>query len=322
MSRSILIIDDTYAEHYRKELGRRFPEIVFHARPIKAQVGDEVTEVEAIFGIGTTRIFSDEMLRKAQRLKWIHTFTTGTDGVRSLPSLGKQVVLSCSRGIHGPQVAEMALLMMLALGRGLPRMLRNQEKAVWGRFPQRRIFGKTVVILGLGVIGADLALRSTAFGMKVIGVTRTPRELPGFDRIVTYDEMEQVVAEADYLVVITPYSARTDKMVNAKLLRAVKPSAYLVNVSRGGVCDEEAILEALRENRLAGAGLDVFASEPLAPGHPFWQDERVLVTPHVSGGSDFSPALHMPIIEANIRCYLQGRFSDMMNLVPHQGVGR
>jgi len=196
-------------------------------------------------------------------------------------------------------------------------MIRNQQNAVWERFFQRRIFGKTVVIAGLGVIGSDLAKRAKAFGMRVIGVTRTPRELPFFDRIVSYAELRTAAAEADFLVVITPYSAETRKMVNREVLWAMKPTACLINVSRGGVCDEDAILEALRENRIAGAGLDVFATEPLPAGHPFWQDERVMVTPHMSGGSDFSPALHMPVIQANIRCYLEGRFSDMMNIVPH-----
>jgi D-2-hydroxyacid dehydrogenase (NADP+) len=317
MSRSILIIDDTHAEHYRTELGKKFPDLAFHARPTKADVGEEVNQVEAIFGIGTTRIFSDEMVRKAKRLKWIQAFTTGTDGVTSLPSLPRDVVVTSGRGVHGPQVSEMALLMMLSLGRDLPRMLRNQAKAVWERFFQRRLFGKTVVIFGVGIIGADLGARCQAFGMKVIGVTRTPRALAGFERIMKYEELDRAAAEADYLVVIAPYSAQTDKIVNARVFRSMKTGAYLVNVSRGGVCDEQALLEALRDKRIAGAGLDVFATEPLPPGHPFWQDERVIVTPHMSGGSDFSPALLMPMLEANIRCFLAGRLSDMINIVAH-----
>ena len=317
MPRSMLIIDDTYAEYYRAELGRRYPGITFHARPTKADVGDEVIDVEAIFGIATTRIFSEEMLRKAKRLKWIQAFTTGTDGLTRLPSLAKDVVVTSGRGVHGPQVSEMALLMMLALGRDLPRILRNQTKVVWERFFQRRIYGKTVVILGVGIIGSDLAARCKAFGMKVIGVTRTPRSLPAFERMMKYEELERAAAEADYLVVIAPYSSQTDKIVDAKVFKAMKPSAYLVNVSRGGVCDEQALLEALRENRIAGAGLDVFAIEPLPAGHPFWHDERVIVTPHISGGSDFSPALLLPMIESNMRCFLEGRLSDMVNIVPH-----
>jgi len=315
MARSILIIDDTHAEHYRTELGRKFPELVFHARRTKADVGEEVKEVEAIFGIGTTRIFSEEMVRQAEHLKWIQTFTTGTDGVIGLASLPKEVVVTSGRGVHGPQVSEMAILMMLSLSRGLPRMLRNQSAALWQRFPQRRIYGKTVAILGVGIIGTDLAARCKAFGMKVIGVTRTPRELPDFDRLLKFEELDRAAAEADFLVVITPYSAQTHKIVNDKVLRAMKPGACLINVARGGVCDEDAVLAALRENRIAGAALDVFVTEPLRPDHPFWRDERVIVTPHMSGGSDFSPALLMPMIESNIRCFLEGRMQDMINIV-------
>jgi len=317
MPRSILIIHDADAEYYRQELGKRFPEVVFHARPTRADVGDEIDEVEAIFGIGTTRIFSDEMLRRARHLKWIYTFTTGTDGLRSLPSLRKDVVITSGRGLHGPQVSEMAILMMLALSRGLKRMIQNQPRALWERWQQRRIFGKTVVILGIGVIGSNLAERCAAFGMHVIGVSRTPREIPGFERMVPYAELANAAAQADFLVIIAPYSKDTDKIVNDRVLRAMKPSACVVNVARGGVLDEEALLAALNENRIAAAGLDVFASEPLRPDHPFWSHERVIVTPHVSGGSDFSPALHMPLIESNLRCFLEGRLQDMSNIVTH-----
>jgi phosphoglycerate dehydrogenase-like enzyme len=311
----MLIIDDTHAEHYRTELSRKFPGVTFHARSTKADVGEEVAEVEAMFGIGTTRIFGEEVVSRAKRLKWIQAFTTGTDGVIGLACLPRHVVVTSGRGVHGPQVSEMALLMMLALSRDLPRMLRNQVRSTWERFFQRRIFGKTVVILGVGLIGADLALRCKAFGMRVIGVTRTRRDLPGFERMVHYGELAQAAAEADFLVVIAPYSAQTAKMVNERVFAAMKPSAYLVNVSRGGVCDEQALLQALAEKRIAGAGLDVFAVEPLPAGHPFWHDERVIVTPHMSGGSDFSPALLMPMIESNIRCFLEGRMAEMANIV-------
>ncbi len=317
MPRSILIIHDADAEHYRRELGKRFPELVFHARATKADVGDEIDAIEAIFGIGTTRIFSEEMLRRAKHLKWIHTFTTGTDGLRSISTLRKDVVLTSGRGVHGPQVSEMALLMMLALSRGLKRMISNQPRALWERWQQRRVFGKTVVILGIGVIGENLATRCVAFGMRVIGVSRTPRQLPGFERMVPYAELSHVAAQADFLVIIAPYSKETDRIVNERVLRAMKPTACVVNVARGGVLEEAALLAVLRENRIAGAALDVFATEPLPPDHPFWSDERVIVTPHVSGGSDFAPALHMPIIESNIRCFLEGRFKDMINIVTH-----
>jgi D-2-hydroxyacid dehydrogenase (NADP+) len=316
MQKSVLIIDDAYAEYYREQLSRRFPAVVFHARPTKEQVGGEADEVDAMLGIGTTRIFSEQLVRRAKRVRWIQAFTTGTDGLIGLSSLRREVVVTSGRGIHGPQVAEMALLLMIALGRDLPRALRNQRKALWERFDQRRIFGKTVVILGVGIIGADLATRAKAFGMRVIGVTRTPRELPGFDRMHTYAQLVAAAAEADYLVVITPYSPQTDKIVNAGIFAAMKPDSYLINVSRGRVCDEDALLQALQENRIAGAGMDAMATEPLPAGHPFWSDPRVIVTPHVSGGSDFSPALLMPIIEGNMKCFLEDRLSEMVNVVP------
>jgi D-2-hydroxyacid dehydrogenase (NADP+) len=134
--------------------------------------------------------------------------------------------------------------------------------------------------------------------------------------MLDYSELVQAASQADFLVVLAPYSKQNDKIINARVLAAMKPSAYLINISRGGVCDEEAILAALRENRIAGAGLDAFATEPLPSDHPLWRLENVTATPHVGGGSDFPPALSLPILETNMKCFLDDRCQDMINIVP------
>ena len=227
------------------------------------------------------------------------------------------MVVTTTRGIHGPQMSEMAFMYMLNLARNYPRMLDNQRQHVWKRWTQTRLCGKTVTIVGVGVVAESLAPRCKAFGMTVLGVTRTPRAVDGFDRLFDYAQLEQAAAAADFLVVLAPYSAETDSLINAKVLAAMKPSAFLINLARGGLCDEDALLDALRNKRIAGAGLDVFRTEPLPPESPFWDLDNVSITAHCSGSSDDNLALMWPIIETNMRCFLDNRWSEMINRVPH-----
>ena len=153
--------------------------------------------------------------------------------------------------------------------------------------------------------------------MTVIGVTNTPRSLPGFARMVRRADLEQAAGEADFLVVLVANSKDTRNIVSAGVLAAMKPSAYVVNLARGEVLDEEALLEALREKRIAGAALDVFRTEPLPPEHPLWRTEKLICTPHQGGRSDVYHEQVLTVLEENVRCFLEDRYSDMTNVVSH-----
>jgi phosphoglycerate dehydrogenase-like enzyme len=312
-----VLIIDPLGDYYREGLQRAFPSLAVSNVAAGSEVGDLMADADVLCAMGGARVFDDELVRRASKLKWIQAFTTGTDGITRQPSLKREVLLTSMRGIHGPQMSEMALLMMIALARDYPRMFRNQEKRAWERFRQRRLYDKTLAILGVGIIGTDLAKRAKAFGMTVIGITGTPRAVPGFDRMVGRAGLEEAAGEADFLAVLVPYSADTDKIVNARVLAAMKREAYLVNIARGGVCDEEALLAALREKRIAGAALDVFASEPLDPAHPFWKMDNVIVSPHLGGQSDVYHEQVLEVLVSNMRCFLENRSADMVNRVPH-----
>jgi D-2-hydroxyacid dehydrogenase (NADP+) len=314
MPTNVLIIDPLH-RWYREQLLAAFPSLEVSGVEAPEQVGDLMAGADVIAAMGGVRIFSEALVSKAPRLKWIQAFTTGTDGVMRLKSLKREVLLTSMRGIHGPQMSEMALLMMIALARDYPRALRNQDRQVWERRPQKRICGKTVAILGVGIIGADLAKRAKAFGMEVIGITGTPRPLEGFDRMVSRAAMHEALGEADFVVVLVPYSPQTDRIVNAKALAAMKPHAYLVNISRGGVVDEEALVAALREKRIAGAALDVYAKEPLDPSSPLWKMDNVICSPHLGGQCDVYHEQVMEVMSENFRCFLENRTSEMVNLV-------
>jgi phosphoglycerate dehydrogenase-like enzyme len=278
------------------------------------QADNHLAESEVIIAAG--HAFNDARLTKASRLKWIQAMTTGTDAIVGARALRPDIVVTNTRGIHGPQAAEMAIMYMMNLARDVRRMLDSQKRHVWQRWDQVRLYGKTVAILGVGIISEALGARCKALGMTVLGITRTPREVPGFDRMFTYSELVDAAALADFLVVLAPNSPETESMIDGKVLAAMKPSAFLINLARGALCDEDALLDALRTKRIAGAGLDVFRTEPLPPESPFWDLDNVLVTAHCSGSSDDNLAMTWPILETNMKCFLDGRLSEMINVVP------
>src|SRR5579859_103107 len=257
---------------YRDAIGDAFPalevEVVDHHLKVDPHIED--TDILVTFGAHV----ADHVFQRAPKLRWVQALGTGVDGIVDSPSLRPGVIVANLRGLHGPSVSEAALASMLALARDLPRTLRNQAAGRWDRFPVRLLKGKSAGILGVGVIASELAPRLHALGMTVIGITATPRERAGFDRMVQRDRLLEVAPELDFLVLLAPYTVETQGIVGAEVLGRMKPSAVLINVARGGLVDEPALVDALKAGTIAGAALDVFAEEPLPDGHPLWRSEE------------------------------------------------
>jgi phosphoglycerate dehydrogenase-like enzyme len=258
---------------------------------------------------------ADHVVRDAPKLKWIQALGTGVDNIVDLPSLGKEVVVTNIRGIHGAPVSEATIAFMLSLARDLPRSVRAQENAKWERWPSQLLSGKTVGILGVGLIAEYLAPICKTFHMTVVGISGSPRAAPGFDRMVTRGELMKVAGELDYLVVLAPLTPETRNIVGAKLLAAMKPTAYLVNVARGGVVDEPALIKALEAGQIAGAGLDVFSQEPLPPDNPLWKTKNVTIFSHLGGYSQGYEDRAMPTIAGNMAKFLGNDLKNMINIV-------
>jgi phosphoglycerate dehydrogenase-like enzyme len=176
---------------------------------------------------------------------------------------------------------------------------------------------KTVGIFGVGAIAAELAPKCAALGMRVVGISSVKRRVPGFDAMVGRDELERAVKDIDFLVLLTPFTPETRNIVDAKIFAAMKPSAYLVNLARGGIVDETALVEALKGKKLAGAALDVFATEPLPEDSPLWDMENVIITQHQGGFFDSYPRFAIPVVEENMRKFLAGDTKSMINFVQH-----
>jgi phosphoglycerate dehydrogenase-like enzyme len=253
------------------------------------------------------------LFSKAAALKWVQSIGVGVDNILGHPALASTVAVTNVRGVHGAQMSEAALAAMLALARQMPRMLGNQAAARWERFAPRVLAGSTVGILGVGAIAAALAPRCKALEMTVVGFSSSPRPMPGFDRMEPCDALVSAVGDLDHLVLLTPYSTRTHHIVGAGVLAAMKRDAFLVNLARGGVLDEEALLWALDSGRIAGAALDVFSREPLPADSRLWSHPRIQVSPHLGGFHLGYPEQVFAAVADNLGRYLAGGTPALLN---------
>jgi D-2-hydroxyacid dehydrogenase (NADP+) len=310
----MLTLPEKVRNRYYSQLKAKFPGINIDMVDHHSKVGPYIGSADILVTFGAH--MSDHVLKEGANLKWVQALGTGVDGIVGEPSLRDGVLVTNMHGeIMADSMADAAFLSMLALSRNLPRALRNQSRRTWERFPSRLLNGKTVGIFGVGMIAADLAPKCKAFGMRVVGITSTKRELPGFDRMVGREELERTLPDLDYLILLIPYSAETRGIVGAKVLSAMKPSSFLINLARGGIVDEESLVNALKDGKIAGAALDVFATEPLPEDHPFWAMENVIVTPHLGGFHDEYAHRALPTVEENVRRFLAGDTRNMINVV-------
>ena len=311
----LLGLTETIRKQYRDRLQERFPDVPMTLVDHHSMVGPHIADADVL--VTFTPMMTPKILEQAPNLKWIQTLGTGVDNLIDQPTLRKDVVVTNVRGIHGPPVSEAALATMLALARNLPGAVRGQDAREWRRWPAQLLHDKTVGIFGVGLIAEALAPICKAFGMRVAGVSSAPRPVAGFDRMHSRDKLLQVVGDFDFLVLLTPLTPSTRNSIDAKVLAAMKPSSFLVNLARGGVVDEPALVEALKAGRIAGAALDVFNQEPLPADHPFWSMQNVIITTHQGGFCDVYIDYALPTVEANMRCFLNGNIGGMINVVPH-----
>src|SRR6185295_2573716 len=253
----------------------------------------------------------------APKLKWVQALTTGVDSLVAPGVLPPHVLLTSTRGIHGPQMSELAFLNMIALNRDFRKMQRNQAEGKWDQWNQPILEDKTIVIVGLGILAEHLAERCKLFGMNVIGVSSGRAKAPHFDEVHPRTELVKLAARADFLMLLVPYSKETHHLINRDVLAAMRPTAFLINLARGGVLDEAALIEHLQAGKIAGAALDIFSKQPLPPDNPLWRMPNVIITPNIGGRSDRFVEQTLQIVEPNLQAFLDGRLKDLCNLVAH-----
>jgi len=309
----LLTLPDFVRNRYRDQLKAKFPQLTVNVVDHRSKVGPYIATTDIL--VTFPPMLADDVIRDAVQLKWVQALGTGLDNLIDLPSLRDDILITNMHGIHGAPVSEAALGSMLALARDIPRAVRSQDQHQWVRWPARLLDNKTVGIFGVGVIAEALAPKCKALGMRVIGISSAAREVAGFDEMRHRDDLAAAVTDLDFLVLLTPLTPRTRGSINAKVLAAMKPTSFLVNLARGGVVDEPALVAALDNKQVAGAALDVFSQEPLPTEHPFWNMPNVIITTHQGGFCDVYPDLVMPILENNIRCFLDGNVAGMINMI-------
>ncbi len=308
-----VLIVDVHAEMYRDRLQAEFPELQFAVFRDAAEVKGDLADVDVMMMFGLE--LRDHMLTGAPHLQWIQSLATGVDHFLRAPSLKPDVLITSGRGIHGAPMREQVVYMMMAVSRDAGRQVEDHQHRVWQRRLWSTLYGKTAAIVGTGVVGAAIGELLKAFGMRTIGVSRAPRAEKGFDAMLPMEQLRDAAAKADYLINVLPATPANLNLFDGAVFAAMKPSAYYISAGRGQTVDEAALIDALRERRIAGAAFDVFQTEPLPPDSPFWSLPNVFITPHVGGYVVEYEEFIMPLIVDNMRAFLAGRQSEMKNIV-------
>ncbi len=299
------------AEAYRDALAR------FDGRiALGFAAGDDFRRALPEAEVVVAQDLSDADLARATRLRWFSSVAAGLDGIARPALLGRGVAVTNASGVHGPNIAEHVLALMLMFTRDLPRLYRAQLARRWEKESSRRqgpdeLTGQTLLIVGLGRIGEAIAARARPFGLRVVGVKRnaSSRHDGGVavDELCGLERLDDVLGRADHVCLAVPLTPDTHHLIDARRIARMRAGAYVYNISRGAVIDEAALVEALRAGKLAGAGLDVFEQEPLPQTSPLWEMPNVILTPHVAG---FTPLYHRraaALFAGNLERFLSGQ---------------
>jgi phosphoglycerate dehydrogenase-like enzyme len=277
--------------------------------PRLADAGPALGQAVAIAGTLT-----GAEIQAAGRLRWVHSWAAGANSDLVPEMIASPVILTSSVGNGAIPLAEHSMLLMMMLNRDVPRWARAQADHRWERFTHGELNGKTVGIVGLGHAGADLALKARAFHMRVLGVRRRANmPVEGVERVFSPEQLHEMLPECDFVVVTAPITPGTTSMFGEAEFRAMKPSAFWVCISRGGIADDEALLRALQEQWIAGAGLDAHGIEPLPSESPFWDLPNVIVTPHNGATTAETARRGIDIFLGNLRRFVAGE--PLQNLV-------
>jgi len=295
----------------RERLQKEFPRCRFVQLEDYNRVRGEICDAEVFIGWS----LRPEQLLAARKLRWIHSPAAAVHQLMFPELIQSDVIVTNSTGVHGPVVAEHALATLLALAKRLPQAMRYQAQKIWSQerlwkeHPRpREVDGATVVVIGMGSIGSEFARRAKALGMKVLAVRENPdKGTGGADRVVGQAQLDEVLPQADYVLLCTPVTPATTGLINQARLGRMNRDAYIINVGRGPLVEETALVEALRERRIAGAALDVFDQEPLPESSPFWGLDNVLITPHTAAVTERLWERHYQLIVENLKRFLAGQ---------------
>lgn len=294
----------------RERLSADFPQASVVQLSSYDQVAGEIGEAEVFIGWS----LRPEQFTSATRLRWIHSPAAAVHQLMFPELVRSDVVVTNAREVHGPVVAEHAIALVLALAKRLPQAMSYQRQMVWAqqllwneRPRPREVAGSNVLVIGMGSIGREFTARAKALGMNVLAVRENPgKGTSGADAVYATADLDQALPLADYVLLCTPVTPATTGLMNRERLALMKPDSYLINVGRGPLVDEPALLDALTRRTIAGAALDVFMEEPLAPESKLWSLDNLLITPHTAAVTEKLWQRHYQLIHENMKRYLAG----------------
>ncbi|MGH7332064.1 MAG: D-2-hydroxyacid dehydrogenase [Candidatus Rokuibacteriota bacterium] len=297
---SVLVYDAAAAARYAK-LVTPSPRVSLRVCTTRDEALGAIREAEVVYGWKVP----SEVWRGARRLRWLQVMGAGADWAL-VPTLPRRVIITRAPGLFGPWMVEYTLGWCLWVTQRMATFTAAKRERRWLRdvIPER-LGGRTMAVIGLGDIGRAIARAARALGMTVVGVSLSGRPVRGVKQVFLPRGLLRALALADVVVVAAPLTRQTRGLLGPKAMAAMRPSAWLMNIARGPVVDEGALLDALRGRRIAGAILDVFATEPLPAHHPLWSLDNVVITPHISGPS--TPEQITPVFNRNLARYLAGQ---------------
>ncbi len=292
-------------------LQEAYPQISLTSTEEADYTAEQIAKAEII--VGFPRV---EDLPKAKNLKWLQTPSAGVmQYVDKGLYVNKDILLTTASGTYGRQIGDHVIGMIIALNHKFLTYHDQMKTKTWERyFPASDIWESTILVIGFGDIGQNVARLAKAHQMRTVAVKRTPADKPTYvDELVTIEELDRVLPDADYVVVCTASTPETENLMNKRRIGMMKKGSYIINVARGALVDQDAVVEALETGKLAGAGFDATEPEPLPPDHKLWSLPNVLITPHSSGLSPSDPAKVFSIFKNNFKQYIGDK--DMRNAV-------
>jgi phosphoglycerate dehydrogenase-like enzyme len=241
----------------------------------------------------TNPVVPDNIVERAPELLWLQLTSAGVDRLLEAPVVKSHVKVTTASGIHAVPISEYIIGAILAFAKGLPAAAKNKEAASWTPYIPDELEDRTVGIIGVGAIGARTAMLAKALGMRVLAMRRSATSRvsgdatgdPNYDELLPPSDLPYLLAESDYVVLALPLTPESTGMIGEAQLRSMKPNAVIVNIARGAVIDQDALIRVLKERAIKGAALDVFTPEPLPPDSELWALDNVILTPHISGGT-------------------------------------
>jgi phosphoglycerate dehydrogenase-like enzyme len=296
-------------EWFAQRLQRDFPQIQVVHHASYQGIDSDLRDAEIV----VTWSLWPEQFALAKQLRWIHSPAAAVHQLMFPELVQSDVILTNARGVHGPVVAEHVIALIFALAKQIPQAVRLQQKHIWGQeiiwrgSPRpRELADATLGLIGVGSIGDEVAERAAALGMRVIATRGNPEKgrPEGVTQILPASEVDALLENSDFVVLAAPTTPATNSLINRERLARMKPGAFLINVGRGPLVDEAALIDVLRNGKIGGAALDVFEHEPLPADSPLWDIENLLLTPHTAGLTEKLWERHYALISENLRRYL------------------